>query len=90
MRCLAKTPADRPATARDLVDTLGALMSPAGAQVISFHPTTPSIAVTRDFLIVVLHTDPSFRLAPPGKGTAIDDDPRWIDLVRRVGLAPLR
>jgi len=41
----------------------------------------------RDFLITVLHTDPFFRLAPPGK-TSIDKDPRWIDLVRRVGLSP--
>lgn len=36
----------------------------------------------------VLHTDPSFRLIPPGEALAIHDDPRWIGLVQRVGLAP--
>jgi hypothetical protein len=41
----------------------------------------------RDFLMTVLHTDPSFRLVPPGKTRMISDDPRWIRLVQRVGLA---
>ncbi len=41
----------------------------------------------RDFLMTVFHTDPSFRLVPPGKASSIDDDPRWMSLVRRVGLA---
>ena len=42
----------------------------------------------RDFLMTVLHTDPIFRFTPPGQSGSIDDDPRWIDLVRRVGLSP--
>jgi len=40
----------------------------------------------RDYLCTVIHTDPSFRLVPPGMTTSIDADPRWSDLVRRIGL----
>jgi len=29
-----------------------------------------------------------YAWVPPGKGNSIDDDPRWIGLVRRVGLSP--
>jgi hypothetical protein len=42
----------------------------------------------RDFFLAVLHTDPAYRLIPPGRSDSITDDFRWIDLVRRVGLAP--
>ena len=42
----------------------------------------------RDFFLAVLHTDPTYRLLPRGRSDSITDDPRWVDLVRRVGLAP--
>ena len=42
----------------------------------------------RENLLTVLHTDRSFQLVPPGKDRAITDDPRWANLVRRIGLAP--
>jgi hypothetical protein len=42
----------------------------------------------RDCFMAVLHTDPTYRLVPPGRSDAITADPRWVDLVRRVGLAP--
>jgi hypothetical protein len=41
----------------------------------------------RDFLMTVMNTDPQFRLVPPWKTSAIQDDPRWINIVRRVGLS---
>jgi len=41
----------------------------------------------RDFLMMPFHTDPIFRLVPAGKAKSITDDPRWIHLVRRVGVA---
>jgi hypothetical protein len=43
---------------------------------------------TRDHWLVVLHTDPSFSLTPPNRTDSITADPRWGDLLRRVGLAP--
>ena len=42
----------------------------------------------RDVLMTVFHTDPAYRLTPPGRSDLFAEDPRWIDLVRRVGLAP--
>jgi serine/threonine-protein kinase len=41
----------------------------------------------RDCFMAVLHTDPTYCLVPPGRSDAITADPRWADLVRRVGLA---
>ena len=41
----------------------------------------------RDWLLVVIHTDSSFQLSPPG-APAITSDPRWASLIRRVGMAP--
>ena len=41
---------------------------------------------TRDFLCVMLPIDGMFRLVLPGETTALVDDPRWIDLVKRVGM----
>jgi serine/threonine-protein kinase len=41
----------------------------------------------RDHLLVVLHTDRSFQLSPPGAAD-ITADPRWKDLIRRIGIAP--
>jgi serine/threonine-protein kinase len=42
---------------------------------------------SRDHLLVVLHTDRSFQLSPPG-APAITEDPRWERLIRRIGIAP--
>jgi hypothetical protein len=42
----------------------------------------------RDVLMTCFHTDPGYRLTPPGRSASIAEDPRWRDLVRRVGLAP--
>jgi serine/threonine-protein kinase len=42
----------------------------------------------REFLCVMLHVDPELRLVPPGRSEPITDDPRFADLVRRVGMAP--
>jgi hypothetical protein len=41
----------------------------------------------RDNLLAVLHTDRSFQVSPPG-APDITGDPRWNNLVRRIGLAP--
>ena len=43
---------------------------------------------SRDFLMTVFHTDPTFRIVAPNRSTSITDEPRWINLVRRVGLSP--
>ena len=42
---------------------------------------------TRDFLCVVLTLEGMFRAVAPGHDRSIADDPRWPDLVRRVGMA---
>ena len=42
----------------------------------------------RDFLLVMLHIEPDLRLVSPDQMHAIVDDPRFSDLVRRVGMAP--
>lgn len=42
----------------------------------------------RDHLMIIMHTDPAFRFIPLGRSDSINEDPRWIDLVRRVGIAP--
>jgi tetratricopeptide (TPR) repeat protein len=41
----------------------------------------------REHLLTVLHTDRQFRLIPPGRTDSICDDPRWSELLRRIGLA---
>ncbi len=43
---------------------------------------------SRDFFMTVFHTDAAFRMTPPGKSSSIVDDPRWTNIVRRVGCAP--
>ena len=42
---------------------------------------------TRDFLCVMLPFEAMYRLPIPGQDSSIVDDPRWIDLIRRVGMA---
>ena len=42
---------------------------------------------TRDFLCVMLPFEGMFRVRLPGQEATIVDDPRWIDLQRRVGMA---
>jgi serine/threonine-protein kinase len=42
---------------------------------------------TRDFLCVMLPFEPMFRMPLPGQDRSIVEDPRWIDLIRRVGMA---
>jgi eukaryotic-like serine/threonine-protein kinase len=42
---------------------------------------------SRDNFLVILHTDRSFQLSPPG-AQAITSDPRWEGLIRRIGIAP--
>jgi serine/threonine-protein kinase len=42
---------------------------------------------TRDFLCVMLPFEAMFRMRMPGQQSSIVDDPRWIDLQRRVGMA---
>jgi hypothetical protein len=42
----------------------------------------------RDFLMIWLHVGPMFRIVPPMKTEPITADPRWTQLVQRVGLAP--
>lgn len=44
-RCLSKAPADRPATARELVDVLGTLTNHSETPVLTPFPSIPSIAV---------------------------------------------
>ena len=41
---------------------------------------------TRDFLCVVLPLEGMFRFVGPGHDRPIVDDPRWLELVRRVGM----
>jgi serine/threonine protein kinase/tetratricopeptide (TPR) repeat protein len=41
----------------------------------------------RDFLMVWLHVGPMFRIVPPTQSYPITEDPRWVTLVRRVGVA---
>ena len=41
---------------------------------------------TRDFLCVVLPLEGMFRFVGPGHDSPIVDDPRWLELVRRVGM----
>ena len=42
----------------------------------------------RDFLLCMMHVDPSFRLVPPMRPDPITSDPRWTELIRRIGMAP--
>jgi tetratricopeptide (TPR) repeat protein len=41
----------------------------------------------RDFLMIWLHVGPMFRVVPPMRSAPITADPRWSDLVARVGVA---
>jgi hypothetical protein len=41
---------------------------------------------TPDFLCVVLPLEGMFRFVGPGHDRSIVDDPRWLELVRRVGM----
>jgi hypothetical protein len=41
---------------------------------------------TRDFLCVVLPVEGMFELPGEGRDRAMVDDPRWHDLIRRVGM----
>ena len=41
---------------------------------------------TRDFLCALLPFEPMFGLQMPGPHRSIIQDPRWIDLIRRVGM----
>jgi serine/threonine protein kinase len=41
---------------------------------------------TRDFLCVVLPLEGMFRFVGPGHDHSIVDEPRWLELVRRVGM----
>jgi tetratricopeptide (TPR) repeat protein len=45
---------------------------------------------TRDFLCVVFPFEAMFDMPLPGQDRSIRDDPRWTDLVRRVGLLHAR